>query len=95
MHRTPCCAGVDVERTTRFEPATLTLARYADLCKPPETIPDLQFWLTTGSRGFAVFHDAQRPVHGLRHDDVNYWFASPTAQEPVHRFPPHRPSEVM
>jgi hypothetical protein len=51
--------------------------------------------LITGSRGFAVFHDAQRPVHGLRHDDVNYWFASPTAQEPVHRFPPHRPSEVM
>jgi hypothetical protein len=51
--------------------------------------------LITGSRGFAVFRDVSRPVRGLRHDDANYRFASPIAQKPVHRFPPHRPSEVM
>ena len=37
-----------------------------DLHKRPETIPDLQFWLITGSRRFALFRDVSRPVRGLR-----------------------------
>ena len=37
----------------------------ADLRKRPETCRDLQFWLITGSRRFAVFRDVSRPVRGL------------------------------
>lgn len=55
-----------MERTTRFEPETLTLARYADLRKRPETIPDLHFLLVTGSRRFALCRGASRHARGLR-----------------------------
>ena len=44
----------------------LTLARYTDLRRRPETTPDLKFWLITGSRHFALFCDVSRPVRGLR-----------------------------
>ena len=36
-----------------------------DLHKRPETCRDLQFWLITGSRRFALFRDVSRPVRGL------------------------------
>ena len=58
--------GVHIGRTTRFEPAPLTLTRHTDLRRRPETTPDLKFWLITGSRRFALFRDASRPVRGLR-----------------------------
>jgi len=37
----------------------------ADLYKRPETASELQFWLITGSRWFALFRDVSRPVRGL------------------------------
>ncbi|SVC01721.1 uncharacterized protein METZ01_LOCUS254575 [marine metagenome] len=38
----------------------------ADLRKHPETCSDMQFWLITGSRWYALFRDVSRPVRGLR-----------------------------
>jgi len=40
----PAVQGVRVERTTRFEPATLTLARYADLFRRPAETSWNRLW---------------------------------------------------
>ena len=37
----------------------------ADLCKRPETVSGLPFWLIVGSRWYALFRDVSRPVRGL------------------------------
>jgi len=51
-----------MERTTRFEPATLTLARYADLFRRPAQTPGNRLWpAILIDRWFALFHDVSRP----------------------------------
>jgi len=51
-----------MERTTRFEPATLTLARYADLFRRPAQTPGSRLWpAILIDRWFALFHDVSRP----------------------------------